>query len=67
MENPDKWREELQRVEELKEAEKAILPFGYDYILEMLEDISANLTTNTLFSSGVMLGRLIEIIKWNKE
>lgn len=67
MENPDKWKEELERVEQLKEAEKEILPFGYDYILAVLNDISANIRQDTLFVSGVMLGMLIEVIKANKD
>jgi len=66
LENPDKWKQELERVEQLQEADEVVLPFGYDYIIAVLENLSETLTVNTLFSSGVELGRLIEIIKANK-
>jgi hypothetical protein len=67
MEDPNKWQEELNRFELLKEEEKNKLPFGYDYILENLENIASSISTNTLFQSGVLLGTLMQIIIENKE
>jgi len=57
------WIEERVRVEKLKEDS----PFGYDYILEILDGIARNLTPQTLFNSGVLLGRLIQVIIENKD
>jgi hypothetical protein len=67
MENPDKWKAELERVEELQEEKKKELPFGYDYILEILEEIACSMNPNTLFQNGVVLGTLIQVIIANKE
>jgi len=67
MEDPNKWLEEVERVKSLEEKEKIKLPFGYDFILESLNDIALRLTPETLFQSGVKLGLLIETIIMNKE
>lgn len=66
MENPDRWKAELERVEEMQERRK-VRSFGYDYILEELENIAESVTPNTLFQSGVMMGSLIQVIIANKD
>lgn len=67
MHNPEEWLKEQERVAQLQEEKKKDIPFGYDYILEMLDEIAINLTPHTLFNSGVLLGRLIQIIIENKD
>ena len=67
MDNPEDWVKEQERMAQLKEEKKKDLPFGYDYIIEMLNEISINLTPHTLFNSGVMLGRLMQVIIANKD
>ena len=58
----------MANVEKHKHSDYILTPLNEitENILEMLNEISVSLTPHTLFNSGVMLGRLMQIIIANK-
>ncbi len=60
----DKWQKEKDRLEESK---KRVMPFGYMFLIEAINDIRDTMAIKDTFNSGVLLGQLLQIIIENKK